>query len=46
MFPNAVILNIMRDSMDTLFSCYRNRFVDREALPWVHTKKSIVEEYM
>jgi hypothetical protein len=42
-FPNAVILHTVRDPMDTLFSCYKNKF-DNDA-PWLHNRGILALEY-
>ena len=44
-FPEAVILHTMRDPMDTLFSCYTNKFDDDNAM-WAHDMTSLVTEYV
>jgi hypothetical protein len=43
-FPKAVILNTVRDPMDTLFSCYKNKFSD-EGTAWTHNISHLVKEY-
>jgi hypothetical protein len=44
-FPDAVILHTMRDPMDTLFSCYKNKFNDDSAM-WAHNVTTLVAEYV
>ena len=44
-FPNAIILHTVRDPMDTLFSCYKNRFNDDVAM-YVHNHTTLVAEYV
>jgi hypothetical protein len=44
MFPRAVILHTVRDPMDTLFSCYRNRFAD-PGTTYTLNFRSLVRQY-
>eukprot|EP01034_Spumella_vulgaris_P022698 gene22698-28849_t len=44
MFPHAVILHTVRDPMDTLFSCYRNRFAD-PGTTYTLDFRSLVRQY-
>ena len=43
-YPNAVILHTVRDPMDTLFSCYKNKFDDK-GLEWALDMKDLVLQY-
>jgi len=43
-YPNAVILHTVRDPMDTLFSCYKNKFDDK-GLEWALDIKDLVLQY-
>lgn len=45
LFPNAIILHTVRDPMDVLFSCYKNKFDDR-GLEWSLDTEHLVEEYI
>ena len=44
-FPHAIILHTVRDPMDTLFSCYKNRFNDDTAM-YAHNHTTLVAEYV
>lgn len=43
-YPNAKILHIVRDPMDTIFGCFRHKF-DNFGLEWSVDLESIVIEY-
>eukprot|EP01036_Dinobryon_divergens_P022684 gene22684-30966_t len=43
-YPNALILHTVRDPMDTLFSCYKNKF-DDGGLEWTLDAKDLVLQY-
>lgn len=43
-FPNAAIVHIIRDPLDMLISCYRNKFDDR-GLEWSFSIKHLVLVY-
>jgi hypothetical protein len=40
-FPDAVILHTIRDPLDTLFSCYKNKFND-DGAKWAHNVTTLV----
>ena len=44
-FPNAPIIHMMRDPMDTLFSCYKHKF-DEEGLRWSLDFELLVDQYV
>jgi tetratricopeptide (TPR) repeat protein len=44
MFPRAIILHTVRDPLDTLFSCYRNRFADPGST-YTLNFRSLVRQY-
>lgn len=44
-FPRAIILHTVRDPLDTLFSCYANRFGDPSAAYTLHAE-SLVLKYV
>lgn len=44
-FPRAIILHTVRDPLDTLFSCYANRFGDPSAAYTLHLQ-SLVSKYV
>ena len=44
-FPNALILHTVRDPLDVLVSCLRNKFDDR-GLEWTLDEDHILAEYM
>ena len=43
-YPNAIILHMVRDPMDTLFSCFKNKF-DDVGLEWTLDWKDLVAQY-
>ena len=43
-YPNAKIMHIVRDPMDTIFSCFRHKF-DNDGLEWSVDLESVVIEY-
>jgi hypothetical protein len=44
LFPNAIILHVVRDPLDTLLSCYTKRFGNEELL-WTMDANNLVAEY-
>lgn len=44
-YPNAVILNLVRDPLDTILSCLMNKFDDR-GLEWTLDEDHIIAEYI
>ena len=44
LFPNAIILHVVRDPLDTLLSCYSKRFGSSE-LSWTMDINNLVAEY-
>ena len=45
LFPQAVILHTVRDPMDTLLSCFSQKFDDK-GLEWAFKPESLVEMYI
>ena len=45
MYPDALIVHTLRDPMDTLFSCYRNKF-DDYGLEWSLDWSDLVLQYV
>ena len=45
LYPNATIINMVRDPMDTLLSCYHTRFAD-DSSTYSLDVKTLVYEYM
>lgn len=43
-YPRALILHVVRDPMDTLFSCYRNKF-DHAGLEWTTDFDDLALQY-
>jgi len=43
LYPEATILHMVRDPMDTLFSCYRNRFADDHSVYTLEYESLVVE---
>jgi len=43
LFPGATVLHMVRDPMDTLFSCYRNRFADDSSVYTLEFESLVVE---
>ena len=46
LFPKALILNMNRDPMDTLFSCYKNSICDNETTTWTIDQEYMATEYL
>jgi len=44
-YPQAVIINMLRDPLDTLFSCFRYKFNDK-GLEWTLQEESLVVQYV
>ena len=44
-YPNALILNLVRDPLDTILSCLMNKFDDR-GLEWTLDEDHIIAEYI
>ena len=44
-YPDALIVHTLRDPMDTLFSCYRNKF-DDYGLEWSLDWSDLVLQYV
>ena len=44
LFPNATVIHITRQPMDTLFSCYKHRF-DSASVGYTLDEASLVQEY-
>lgn len=45
LFPDAIILHTVRDPMDTLFSCFTQKFDDK-GLEWAFQPETLVEMYI
>ena len=45
-FPKAVIINVNRDPMDNLLSCYTHYFEDPKETPWALDQESLAFEYL
>jgi len=45
-FPKALILNVIRDPMDTIFSCYTNRISDNDTTVWSLDQADLTHEYI
>jgi hypothetical protein len=45
LFPNATILHIARNPMDTLWSCHSHRFYD-DSMVYTLNEKALVQEYL
>ena len=43
-FPNAIILHVTRDPLDTLLSCYTNKFTSPETV-WTLDMETLLVEY-
>jgi len=43
-FPNAIILHVTRDPLDTLLSCYTNKFTSPETI-WTLDMETLIVEY-
>ena len=43
LYPDATILHMVRDPMDTLYSCYRNRFADDNSVYALEIESLVVE---
>lgn len=46
MFPEALIINVNRDPMDTIFSCYTNQHSGKVLANWASSQDSLVFEYL
>ena len=46
MLPNSYIIHVRRDPLDTLWSCYKNRFLLASSASWSLDVKSLVNEYV
>eukprot|EP01041_Mallomonas_annulata_P004180 gene4180-8316_t len=46
LFPNAVIINMMRDPMDTVLSCYTTPIIDYDTTTWDYDTDRISNEYL
>ena len=44
LYPHATIIHMVRDPMDTLYSCYKNRFADDSSV-YTLEMQSLVHEY-
>ncbi len=44
-YPEAVIINMLRDPLDTLFSCFRYKFND-QGLEWTLQEEALVAQYV
>ena len=44
-FPNAPVIHMVRDPMDTLFSCYKHKF-DEDGLRWSLDFDLLVDQYV
>lgn len=44
-YPNAIILHTVRDPMDTMFSCYKNKF-DDHGLEWTLDQSDLISQYV
>jgi len=45
-FPKAIIINVNRDPMDNLLSCYTHDFDDPKEAPWALDQESLAFEYL
>jgi hypothetical protein len=44
-YPQATILHMVRDPLDTLYSCLRNKF-DHGGLEWTLQTEALVDNYI
>lgn len=46
LFPNSIIINVMRSPLDTLFGCYRSRHPQFLGLEWTLLPEELQQEYV
>jgi len=44
-FPEAKIINLQRDPLNQLWSCFKTNFESKQGLSYTHSQKSLVEMY-